>query len=157
MFRQPSPHPNDTYSNQNIQDFAQSNSQIRHFTKEQKIWHPPPPPPPPPRTPKTLENYIRTSTKRQGRKENVSHNTPFLEVLKKNNRLPKNVIKMIYNQARKEGLSRDEARERVRQAQKAASEATGSHRGGNMNGIVTLNNKRYHNPMPTRKYRKSPW
>jgi hypothetical protein len=29
--------------------------------------------------------------------------------------------------------------------------------GGNMNGIVTLNNNRYHNPMPTRKYRKSLW
>lgn len=156
MFRQPSPRPNDFYSNKNVQDFAQSNSEIRRFTKKQGIAAPPLPPRPP-RRPKTRENYLRTSATRQGRKGNVSHNTSFLKVLKTNTRLPKNVKKMIYNQARKNKLSRDEVRELVRQAQRAASGATNNYGGGNMNGVVTLNNNRYHNPMPTRKYRKSLW
>lgn len=112
MFRQPSPHPNDFYSNKNIQEFAQSNSQIRHLTNEQRIAAPP----------KTREYYLQTSASRQGRKRNVSR-TPFHDVLK-TNRVGRNQTHAFQKESQNQKLSRGEHRKRVHRAYMAASGTT---------------------------------
>ena len=110
-----SSHPQETYSNKNIQDFAQSNSQIRHLTNKQRIAAPP-------RPPQTQENYFQKSNSRQGRKRNVSR-TPFHDVLK-TNRFGRNQIHASQKESQNRKLSRGEHRKRVHRAYMAASGTT---------------------------------